>query len=577
VPVQGRAGVAALRQTTVLVVAALVAAACGAGGTGAATGSISGTVSVSVALASAQAAAPRIRALSTVRAAPAGAPLAVLDEVLVKVRPGASVQAAEIHRQAGAIEVKRSLRTGVSLVRVSSGEPLATVLARYRSDPRVAYAEPNYYRYGDAAPVTPAQTTPNDPLYPLQWHYANINLPGAWAVTAGSALVVVAVLDKGILPHPDLSGVTVGGFDFVDNDADPTPTCSDPGDVGHGTHVAGVIAALTNNSAGVAGVNWGGAGRTKIMPLRIFGPTGSPSVCATTSARIIDAIEYAADHSARVINMSFGGPLAGAFSQAEQDAVNYAYNTGVLLVASVGNSNGDCSQRYPAAYANVLGVAATTITNAKASYSNVGGCVDLAAPGGESTDLNGDGNIDGVLSTFGSVANPNDYLFLTGTSAAAPHVAGLAALLIARGVTGPAAIQNVMQSTAIDLGSPGFDSTFGAGLVDAASALGAPAATHLVRVFAGTIAGTTITARSGMTTVAPSGTYFLAGVAPGTWTVFAWQDTNGNGMIDGGDLYGAAPGVLVQAGGMTAGVNVAVTEVPLGTAPRTFAGNVASR
>ena len=558
-----------MRRVTILTAMALAAAGCGSWWTGTAgTGGISGTVGVSVALARVQAKPGPISVASSVRRIPMNAPVAAPDELLVKLKPGASLQAVDIHRQAGAIEVKRSRKTDITLVRITSGESLAAVQARYRSDPRVAYAEPNYYRYSDSVSAVPAQVTPNDPLYPLQWHYANVNLPEAWTVTSGSALVVVAVIDKGILPHPDLSGSIVPGFDFVDNDTNPAPTCSDPGDAGHGTHVAGIIAAVTNNNSGVAGVNWGGSGRTKIMPLRIFGP--SSGICVMTSARMIDAIEYAADHSARVINMSFGGPLNGPFSQAEQDAITYAHNTGVTLVASAGNDNGECSSRYPAAYTYVISVAGTTITNVKAPYSNFGGCVDLAAPSGDvSTDLNGDGYGDGVLSTFGSVADPTQYSFRDGTSAAAPHVAGLAALLIAKGVTGPAAIESVMKSTATNLG-PGL----GAGLINAGAALGAPASTHPVKAFGGTITGSTITVGSNMIPVAPSGTYSV-NIAAGIWTVFAWQDTNGNGRIDAGDLYGAVPGVLVNIGTVTTGVNVAVTEVPLGTPPKTLAGTAA--
>ena len=555
-----------MRRIIVAAVVVLLAAGCGGGGAaapGTGPGSISGTVSVSVSLARAQAPAGRVGVSPTIRRVPAGAPLAVADEVLVKLRPGAALQAVEIHRQAGAAELKRASKTGISLVRITSGEPLAAVLARYRSDPRVAYAEPNYFRYLAA--------TPNDPFYVDQWHYASVGLPAAWNTTTGSSLVVVAVIDSGILAHEDLAGVTVTGYDFFSNDPNPAdPGCPAASDLSHGSHVAGTIAAATNNALGVAGVNWGGPGRTKIMPLRIFGNISGQ--CTTTSDRIIDAIEYAADHSARVINMSFGGP---GFSQMEQDAVTYAYNTGIVLVAAAGNtdpSGADCAGVYPAAYANVIGVAATTLLNAKAPYSNFGTCVDLAAPGGDVTaDANGDGFVDGVLSSSGTAASPNQYWFFQGTSMASPHVAGLAALLLSKGVTGPAAIQNLMQSTATDLGAGGYDTTFGGGLINAAAALGAPAATNAVKAFAGTISGTVITLGSAIVTASSTGTYLLPDVVAGPWTVFAWQDTNGSGPLEGGDLYGPTPGVLVSAGTPTTGVNVSVREVPTGTSPITIA------
>ncbi|HEU5303375.1 MAG TPA: S8 family serine peptidase, partial [Gemmatimonadales bacterium] len=220
---------------------------------------------------------------------------------MVKLKPGALLQSADLHRSAGTAEVKQLLKGTMSLVRVTTGEPLAAVLARYRSDPRVAYAEPNYYRYLATAPGL--QATPNDPFYADQWHYGSIGLPSAWNAVTGSALVVVAVIDSGILPHEDLAGVTVAGFDFFNNDSNPAdPGCPAASDLSHGSHVAGTIAAATNNGRGVAGVNWGGAGRTRVMPLRIFGNIGGN--CTTTSDRIVEAITYAADHSARVINMS---------------------------------------------------------------------------------------------------------------------------------------------------------------------------------------------------------------------------------------------------------------------------------
>lgn len=480
------------------------------------------------------------------------------DQVLVKFRGGVGpAEVRESHRLAGGLEVSRFPRTGVTLVRIATGEPVEAVLARYRADARVAYAEPNFI-YSLAA-------VPNDPGYPLQWHYGNVNLPAAWDVATGSSLVIVAVLDTGILfAHPDVQGITVPGFDFVDNDSNPQdPFCPPPDDFAHGTHVAGTVAAATNNATGVAGVNWGGPGKTKIMPLRIFGDIGG--LCGATSDDIIAAIEWAADHSARVINMSFGGP---GFSQALQDAVTYAFNTGVVMVAAAGNDNANCPNFYPANYANVIGVAATDINNSKASYSSFGACVDLAAPGGDNTpDVNMDGAPDYVLSPAGTPSTPTGYFWSAGTSMAAPHVAGLAALLISKGVTGPAAVEAVMKSTATNLGP-----TLGSGLINAAAALGAPAATNPVRVFAGTLNGGAITRSGDTVNAASNGTYTVTNVPAGTWTIFAWQDTNANGVIDGSDLYGSAGGVVVTAGGSTTGVNISVKEVPVGTAPITVSG-----
>ena len=556
--------------TVLAAIVVLFITGCGGGVTGVpggAPGTITGTVSTSTLLGT-RVPAPRLdaRVGPGPRRSPAGAPRTVPDQVLVKFRPGVSPAVAqESHRLAGGVEVKRSAKTGITLVRITSGESANAVLSRYRGDPRVAYAEPNYIRFLVAAPRVP-QAVPNDQFYSAQWHYGNISLPAAWDVTTGSSLVIVAVIDTGILfNHPDLMGVTVAGFDFVDNDSDPQDPlpCPPPDDFAHGSHVAGTVAAATNNSIGVAGVNWGGPGKTKIMPLRIFGLFMGQ--CGAPSNLVIDAIEYAADHSARVINMSFGGT---GFTQAEQDAVNYAFSAGVVLVAAAGNDNANCSSFYPANYANVIAVSATSIGNTKASYSNFGPCIDLAAPGGESSSP----PTEWVLSTAQAGGQAVGYYYSAGTSMASPHVAGLAGLLISKGVTGPASVQSVMETTATDLGAAGKDTTFGWGLINAAAAVGASVTTHPVRVFSGTLSANAITRTSDMVNASPNGAYVVTNAQAGTWTVFAWQDTNGNGTIDGSDLYGSVGGIVVGTGGGPTGVNVSIKEVPTGTTPITVSG-----
>ncbi len=569
-----------LRRVVLLCAVVFISAACGAAGVAppvptptppGGTGSVSGTVGVSVSLARTRARLPGARVNRNLWQAPPGAPQVVPDELLVKMRPGtAPADAAGLHRRLGTVEVRRLPRTGVSVVKITSGESVQAVMGKYRGQPSVLYAEPSYYRYLAALPPrTRPRAVPNDTFYGLQWHYQNVNLPAAWDVTTGSSLVVVAVIDTGILAHADLAGVTVAGYDFYGDDTNPAdPGCPNPTDLSHGSHVAGTIAAATNNGQGVAGVNWGGPGKTKIMPLRVFGNYGG--ACTATSADIIAAIEYAADHSARVINMSFGG---GGFNASEQAAVTYAYNTGVILVAAAGNSNADCGAFYPASYANVVGVSATDLGNAKAWYSNFGSCVDLAAPGGDTTaDDDGDGNPDGVLSTSGTPASPSEYWFFQGTSMATPHAVGLAALLISKGVTGPAAIQSLMQSTATDLGAGGYDPIFGWGLINAAAAVGAPATTNPMRAFSGDLSGSTITVTSDMVTVNGDGTYLVTNAQAGTHSVFAWQDANGSGIIDVGDLYDEVTGVVITPGTTTPNVNPAVTERPIGSPPITVVG-----
>ncbi len=345
-----------------------------------------------------------------------------------------------------------------------------------RRRPDVRYADPNY--------VIRPLLTPNDSFYPLQWHYPLINLPQAWDITTGDNSVVVAVIDTGaILSHPDLQGRLVQGYDFVldpsnaldgdgidDNPADPGGSLLSGRSVFHGTHVAGTIGAASNNISGVSGVSWGAS----IMPLRALGAQGG------TSYDVMQAVRYAAGlendsgtvpaQRADVINLSLGGY---ASSLAEQQLVTEARNAGVIIVAAAGNDNSS-APFYPASYNGVVSVSAVDISRGKAPYSNFGSAIDVAAPGGNSSqDINGDGNPDGVLSTAGDESSGSiqpDYRFLNGTSMAAPHVAGVAALMktVNPGLT-PAIFDNLLASGQLteDLGAPGRDDVFGHGLIDA--------------------------------------------------------------------------------------------------------------
>lgn len=362
-----------------------------------------------------------------------------------------------------------------------------------RQWPDITYAEPNY--------IVQPLLLPNDQYYSLQWHYPMINLPQAWGITTGSNNIIVAVIDTGvILSHPDLQGQLIQGYDFIqsplnsqDGDGiDNNP--DDPGDLNnigsstfHGTHVAGTIGAATNNVTGVSGVTWS----TSIMPLRAIGFLGG------TSYDISQAVRYAAGlandsgtlpvQRADVINLSLGG---GSFSQAEQDLFNVVRNQGVIVIAAAGNNNTNVPS-YPASYNGVVSVSAVGITRNKASYSNFGATVDVAAPGGDSTpDINGDGNLDYVLSTLGSDSSGSiqpGYGFSLGTSMAAPHVAGVAALMKAvnPGLT-PAAFDTLLSSGQLteDLGTAGRDDIYGYGLIDAYKAVvaagGAPVTPDLV-------------------------------------------------------------------------------------------------
>lgn len=236
--------------------------------------------------------------------------------------------------------------------------------------PEIEFVEPNYLFFSQA------EVTPNDPYYPEQWHYSLINLPAAWSITKGSSLTVVAVIDTGVrFDHPDLQGVFYDeGYDFIDDDPDPTdPGMSYDGKIiSHGTHVAGTIAALTNNSQGVSGVCWGGSG-IRILPIRVLDDSG-----IGTSFDVARGIVYAVEHGAKVLNMSLGSP---SDSSIIRDAIKYAYDNDVVVVCAAGNDNG--SLRYPAKYPETIAVGAVRLDKERAWYSNYGPELDVVAPGGD--------------------------------------------------------------------------------------------------------------------------------------------------------------------------------------------------
>jgi serine protease len=287
----------------------------------------------------------------------------------------------------------------------------------------------------------------------------------AWDISDGSG-VVVAVVDTGVAYEnydrytqaTDLADTTfVPGYDFANSDSHPND------DHSHGTHVAGTISQDTNNDRGVAGVAFGAT----IMPVKVCDSNGD-----CPSAAVADGITWATDNGADVINLSLGGSTPRSIYET---AVNHAYNNGVVVVAASGNANGPVG--YPAVYENAIAVGAVRYDETRSYYSNYGYGLDLVAPGGDTNvDQNGDGYTDGVLqqTIIFNFFNPSefDYVRLQGTSMAAPHVAGVAALLIAQGTyTTPDQVRQVLQSTAKDLGAVGCDLEYGYGLVQAADAL----------------------------------------------------------------------------------------------------------
>jgi serine protease len=354
------------------------------------------------------------------------------------------------------------------------------VIKALRKRDDILSAEPNYILHHYS-------TEPDDTYYGLQWHYPLINLPEAWDYTTGDNNVIVAVIDTGVLmEHPDLSSrLTDTGYDFIlstsrSNDGDGIdPDPEDPGDgiLGsssfHGTHCAGTVAAETNNATGMAGVTWS----TQIMPVRVLGVGGG------TSYDIQQGIRYAAGmsndsgtvppQSADILSMSLGG---GGYSAATQTLIDDVRALGIVVIASAGNENASIFN-YPASYDGVISVSAVNINGTKASYSNYGTKIDVAAPGGDSGDLDGDGYPDVVWSTCGDDSSGTivyGYSGKAGTSMATPHVAGVVALMKALyPALSPDELDFLISTgdVADDIGVAGRDDFYGYGLIDALKAV----------------------------------------------------------------------------------------------------------
>ncbi|MFE4196535.1 S8 family serine peptidase [Paenarthrobacter sp. NPDC056912] len=435
---------------------------------------------------------------------PSAAPLPVstntvatpTDQFIVKFKDRAGIQAVDPQKSFSEaaeaigvpVEIVRTTAAGEEVVKTDRklGADQATALvATLAADPSVEYAEPD-------AIMQPLAVAPNDTYYSLQWGLGSgaggINVLGAWDVSQGEGSVV-AVVDSGILGHTDLDANVLPGYDMINDLAtsrdgdlrDPNPR--DEGDATydgqcaagkagarsswHGTHVAGIIAAVAGNGKGVAGV----APKAKIVPIRALG------TCGGYTSDIADGIRWAAGgtvtgvpanaNPARVINLSVGG--RAACSATYQNAVNFARGQGAVVVVAAGNENIDASLISPANCSNVITVGASTKDNSKAYYSNSGENVDVTAPGGDMTK----NAVDGIVSTLNNgadTATTEDYYLKSGTSMAAPHVAAVAAMMLSKlPALTPADVEQRLKSNARALAS--CTGGCGAGLVDANATL----------------------------------------------------------------------------------------------------------
>lgn len=465
------------------------------------TGTVTGEVRVFASSASAQGVRSRNSVVDAFRSAPenrverAGPPQPVLDEAQKTERPVVKRQSpirlgelvVGLDEPGEAVEVLRRLapeRLGWRCeVRAWASETMALVFCAHRDGSALSEDEtrgatdrlgtPAGVKFIETNGLTQAQRAPNDTMYAQQWHYRAMGLPAAWDVTVGASNVVVAVLDTGISAHPDLVANLVPGIDLISDvemGADGNGRDDDPTDVlggsWHGTHVAGTIAAASNNGVGVAGVAW----NAKVLPVRVLGEGGG------TNFDIISGITWATGgvvpgvrtnaNVARVVNMSLGGD--GAPSTAYQTAIDAATARGAIMVVAAGNEDENTANKVPCNQANVICVAATDARGKATAYTNYGAEVTLAGPGGAlDRDDDGDGKPDGVLSTSGGGA----YTRLQGTSMATPHIAGLVALMkTLRPSLTFAEARTALVASATPVSNCGT-SICGAGLVDAAKAI----------------------------------------------------------------------------------------------------------
>jgi subtilisin family serine protease len=365
-------------------------------------------------------------------------------------------------------------QVGVEVVQVPEGQE-QRICRILMAEGTVVFAEPDYYAFPQSLPGAPL--LPNDPSFANeQWYLETLRAPDAWNISTGSQDVVVAVLDTGVdYNHPDLSSKLVEGYDFT---AD-TALAQDR--IGHGTHIAGLAAAASDNAVGIAGLAW----NVRIAPVKVIDDGGRGPMSGVTQG-----ILWAADHGAKILNLSFG---ATNENSSLSSAVQYARDKGCLLVAAAGNDylKGNLKQ-YPAALPGVLAVGASTYEDQKASYSEAGDQVSVVAPGGDPDSVDDPDVRHWIYSTW-LADNRDGYALLAGTSQSTALVSGLAALVWSvRPDASADAVKEIIERTAQDIGAPGKDPETGWGRVDVEAALAAATETAAATAVPGDLDGSGI-------------------------------------------------------------------------------------
>lgn len=435
-----------------------------------------------------------------------------------------------------------------------TGDPDQT-LEILRQNPDVEYAQFNY--------LNQLSSVPNDELYSNQWNLTMIDMPGAWDVVKGQDRnVVIAVLDTGIWSHSDLNSNIAAGYDSVDNDYDPYDDVSSSKEGSHGTHVASIIGAVTNNSSLLAGAGW----NIRVMPVKVFSRTGSG--LGASDADVAEGIKKAVDMGANVINLSLGNHDAPKPAQHPvfEDALQYAYQHGVTVVAATGN-RGDWYIDYPASSRYTLAVGAVGHDQQLASYSNYGTGLDLVAPGGHGANQDdwahwivGLGRYNGQESLMG----------MTGTSQATPHVSAVAGLLYTLGVRDPDQVMQILVDSAVDCHDP---TRYGAGILNAEAAIRKASNGNSVSITDVVLYAATPSADGNSWRILSSysgysanvaGEYVVPGIPPDLNDIYVIGliDLNNNRVLEDEDYFGSIhAGSPFQAGERRTGLDFSVDRI----------------